>query len=620
MTLSGLPEPASLGPYTAYVAWIGPLALDPMRKLGTVRNGETSLGETDLDKFIVMISAEASASVTERHGRLVLRGNSPSARLQRHDLLMLPPGAGHAMPDAAWPMPPVDTTIPMFMPGIDALAPPERPFVPGAGIDPATLPLARPSQVVDIKDGDTLRLTAGFVRRTIAGRSLVMYGFNGQYPGPLVRASKGATATVEFANAIDQPSAVHWHGIRLDNRFDGAVGVTQDPVMPGEHFTYRVHFPDEGIYWYHSHYREDVQQDLGLYGNVFVPWTGVGGSGSVNREEFLMLDDLLLADGKPFPYGTSGPTHALMGRFGNTLLVNGEPRYRLAVARGEVVRFYLTNVANTRTFNLSFAGARMKVVGADAGLFQHEDWVESVPIAPAQRYIVDVSFPRAGTYALLNRVEALNHSFGYFFPQVDTLGSVTAASQAVGVDRGSLFGALHVGMVDGHDYDVYRMTPPDRQLVLTLKTQDLPLALEQILQLETSYFTPVEWSGTMPMMDWLTTGKQAHWILRDPATGKENEAIDWTFKRGDIVKVRLVNDRATLHAMAHPIHLHGQRFLVLAQNGVRNDNLVWKDTVLLPVGSTADILVEMSNPGRWMMHCHIAEHLQAGMMAVFEVN
>jgi len=130
----------------------------------------------------------------------------------------------------------------------------------------------------------------------------------------------------------------------------------------------------------------------------------------------------------------------------------------------------------------------------------------------------------------------------------------------------------------------------------------------------------VEWSGTMPMMDWLATGAQASWILRDPASGKENMDIDWKFKVGDRVKIRLVNDRATLHAMAHPIHLHGQRFLVLAQNGVKTANFAWKDTVLLPVGSTADILVEMTNPGRWMIHCHIAEHLQSGMMAVFEVN
>ena len=622
VTLSGLPDPRTLGPYTTYVAWIAPPVLEPMRKLGEVQNGTSSLGDTELDKFIFLVSAESSAAVTERRGRLVLRGNSPSSRLQRHDLLMLPPGTGHSMPDAAWPMPPMDSTIPMLMPGIEALVPPERPLMPGAGRNPGSLPVARPREIVDLKDGDTLRLSAGFVQRTIAGRTLAMYAFNGQYPGPLLRVRRNATVTIEFVNAIDEPSAVHWHGIRLENRFDGAPGVTQDPVPPGGRFTYRVHFPDAGIYWYHSHYREDVQQDLGLYGNLFVPWSGPR-DGAVNREEFLMLDDLLLGDAVVFPYGTTEPIHALMGRFGNVLLVNGESRYHLTVRRGEVVRFYFTNASNTRTFNLSFAGARMKAVAADAGKFEREEWVESVPIAPAQRYVVDVRFGEPGEYPLMNRVQALNHSFGYFFPEADTLGVVHASSENVTSDLGAAFGRLRADAGVTRDFDRYRgwlARPPDRKLVLTLKTRDLPLAVEQILQLETSYFTPVEWSGTMSMMDWLTTGKQVRWILRDPATGKENMDIDWRFTVGDVVKIRLINDRATLHAMQHPIHLHGQRFLVLAQNGVPNDNLVWKDTVLLPVGSTADILVEMSNPGRWMVHCHIAEHLQAGMMAVFQVN
>jgi FtsP/CotA-like multicopper oxidase with cupredoxin domain len=124
----------------------------------------------------------------------------------------------------------------------------------------------------------------------------------------------------------------------------------------------------------------------------------------------------------------------------------------------------------------------------------------------------------------------------------------------------------------------------------------------------------------MPMMDWIPTGRDVTWVLRDPNTGKENLDIDWRFRRGDVVKLRLVNDRHTLHPMQHPVHIHGQRFLVLAQNGQPTRNLVWKDTVLLPSGATVDLLLEPSNPGRWMLHCHIAEHLEAGMHAVFTVE
>jgi FtsP/CotA-like multicopper oxidase with cupredoxin domain len=140
------------------------------------------------------------------------------------------------------------------------------------------------------------------------------------------------------------------------------------------------------------------------------------------------------------------------------------------------------------------------------------------------------------------------------------------------------------------------------------------------MRLDSAYFPPIEWSGTMPMMNWVTNPDQVHWILRDPDTGRENMAIDWHFQLGDVVKIRLANERGVLHGMQHPIHLHGQRFLVVNLNGRPNTNLVWKDTVLLPVGTTADILVEMSNPGRWMIHCHIAEHLEAGMHTVFTVE
>jgi FtsP/CotA-like multicopper oxidase with cupredoxin domain len=142
----------------------------------------------------------------------------------------------------------------------------------------------------------------------------------------------------------------------------------------------------------------------------------------------------------------------------------------------------------------------------------------------------------------------------------------------------------------------------------------------QLMQLDAVYFNPVEWGRTMPMMNWVTTGRQVHWILRDIRREVDNMDIAWRFRVGDVVKLRLHNDRDAVHAMQHPVHIHGQRFLVLSVNGVPNENMVWKDTMLLPVGATADVLLELSNPGRWMIHCHIAEHLESGMKMVFEVE
>lgn len=124
----------------------------------------------------------------------------------------------------------------------------------------------------------------------------------------------------------------------------------------------------------------------------------------------------------------------------------------------------------------------------------------------------------------------------------------------------------------------------------------------------------------MPMMNWVVTPNELTWILRDRDGGHENMDIDWRFRQGDLVRLRIRNARELLHGMHHPIHIHGQRFLVLSMNGVPNDNRVWKDTFLLPVGWTAELLVEMSNPGDWMLHCHISEHLESGMMTVFRVD
>jgi suppressor of ftsI len=156
--------------------------------------------------------------------------------------------------------------------------------------------------------------------------------------------------------------------------------------------------------------------------------------------------------------------------------------------------------------------------------------------------------------------------------------------------------------------------------VLTLQTHDLPYVTERLMQLDSIYFAPVEWGGTMPMMNWASTGRQVRWVLKDPATGRENMDIAWHFRRGAPAKIRLVNERRAFHGMQHPIHLHGQRFLVLAVNGVPNDDLAWKDTVLVPAGAVVDILLDTQNPGEWMLHCHIAEHLSAGMMMHFTID
>jgi suppressor of ftsI len=461
------------------------------------------------------------------------------------------------------------------------------------------------------------------VRRTIDGHDLVMYGYNGQYPGPLIRAPRDATVVVRVTNRIQMPTTIHWHGVRIDNRFDGVPGVTQEAIADGESFTYEVHVPDAGMFWYHPHVREDVQQDLGLFGNLLVTSPDPDYYGPANREEIFVLDDLLMDDQGLLPWGEEAPTHALMGRFGNVMLVNGRTGYRLGANKGEVVRFFLTDVANTRTFNVRFGDAKVKVVASDVGRYEREQWVPSVIIAPAERYVVDVRFDQPGVVAITNSIQAVNHFRGEFYAHIDTLALVTVGDEPADPDYGEAFESLRTNEEVVEDIERYRPLfdkEPDHRLETTVRVSGLPVPVVQAMEMDTLYVPPVEFNDAMPMMNWLSTAEQVTWILRDQDTGAENGDIHWRFRVGDMVKIRVFNQPRSFHPMNHPLHIHGQRFLVVSVDGAPTRDLVWKDTTIIPVGSTVDLLVEMSNPGTWMTHCHIAEHLHSGMMFDFVVE
>ena len=648
LRVTGLPEPARFSAGArVWIAWMATQQLYPVRRLGVVGNGTWPLPAIDWPKFLILITAEASADVAEPAGRVALRGFSASSRMQPPDMSQFlygaapvaraapgapsptpPSGADHvhagSNPPAGggtgWLLPPMPPGLAM-MPAEMRLPPPSvTPFLPGAADAP--IPDAKPRELVRLRNGDTLVLTARPVRLTVRGRSFIGYGYNGQVPGPLLVAEQGSTVHIRYRNRIEWPSTVHWHGVRLDNRFDGAEGLTQEAVPPGGDFDYTVRLPDAGLYWYHPHHRDDILRDLGLFGNILVtpPREDLP---PVSREEVLMLDDMEVAEPGPVPYGAERATHALMGRFGNVMLVNGRADWSLEAKRGEVIRFLLTNAANARTMNVSFGGAPIKLLGTDLGSFEREEWVESVVIAPAERYLVDVRFGNAGPVAIENRVQAIDHVFGRFFEEVDTLGLVRVLDQPARPDYGAAFSGLRDHPAVHAQVERVRSAfdrPPDHALVLRMEAANLPFVVARFLAFDLIYFHPVEWGGTMPMMNWNSTTAEVRWILEDPATGRRNMDIHWEMKAGDLVKIRIANLRETLHAMQHPIHFHGQRFLVLAQNGVRNTNLAWKDTFLLPAGGSADILLEASNPGTWMAHCHISEHLESGMMMSFTVH
>ena len=487
--------------------------------------------------------------------------------------------------------------------------------------DTSGLQEAEPTEIVELKDGDTYNLTAAFIKKELGNRSYRMLAYNGSIPGPLIKTEQNAEVTINFKNNTDIETTIHSHGIRLDNAFDGVPDMTQQSVKPGELFTYKIKFPDAGMYWYHPHAREDYAQELGLYGNYLVTPNEQGYWNPVNREIPLFLDDILIEDGQ-IHLSKKEVDRTLMGRFGTIMLVNGEPEYRLEAKKGEVVRFYVTNAANTRTFNFAIPGVKMKLVGGDGGATEREEWAEAVIIGPSERSVVEVLFDEEGSYTMQNKTP--NNAY--------TLGTILVSGSESSPSYAETFATLRTNSAVVKSVDPYRTylkKSIDKRLNLTIDLMGNMMGASgghmmsdgTMMQGMMMSQSPdgIEWDDDMQMMNELSTKEMTNWKVVDQDTGKANMDIDWKFKVGDVVKIRITNDATSAHPMQHPVHFHGQRFLVLDRNGMQQTNLVWKDTVLVPAGQYVDILLTITNPGDWMAHCHIAEHLEAGMMFAFTV-
>lgn len=473
---------------------------------------------------------------------------------------------------------------------------------------------AKKQEVVNLKDGDKYDMNVSYVKNKLGNKEYRMIAYNGSIPGPLIKVKQGSEITINLKNNIDIPITLHSHGVRLDNAFDGVPDVTQDEIKSGKSFTYKIKFPDEGVYWYHPHMREDYTQELGLYGNFYVEPSDPNYFNNVNKEEFVFLDDLLLDKGGIAPFPKDFTNQALIGRFGNTMFVNGNLQYNLEVNQDDVVRFYFTNSANTRVFNVSIPGVKMKLIGGDSGKFEKEEFIESIIIAPSERYIVEAYFEKEGSYKLIHKTPGKEY----------LLGNIKVSSKKSDSDFGSDLSNLLVNeeiIKEMEDYKKYYDTKPDKNLRLSLEMMGMNMGGNmQMMGTGENDNDGIEWEDEMPMMNNMATSQNLTWKIRDEDTGLENMDINWRFKLGNKVKIKIFNDPNSMHPMQHPIHFHGQRFLVLKRDGVQEENLVWKDTVLIPTGKTVEILIDMTNPGKWMAHCHIAEHLHSNMMFGYSVN
>jgi len=486
------------------------------------------------------------------------------------------------------------------------------------------LKVAKASEIIELKNGDTLNLSIDIIQKEIAGQTVRMFGYNGQIPGPLLKIKQNSIILVNVLNNLDVETTVHWHGLRLDNKFDGVPGTTMEALKPDESFQYELRFSDEGVYWYHPHVREDYQQEMGLYGNMLVSPIEDDYYNDVNKEIPIILDDILIEDDGMFPFFKDFGNHGLGGRWGNIMLINGDDNYNLEVTTGEVVRFYITNVANTRVFNFSIPNARIKLIGSDIGSYEKEEFVDSVVIASAERYTIEVLFDKAGEY-----------EFKSITPENEyTLGKIKVSGEHVTLedDFSGGFYSLRENEYITEDINNFRQYF-DKEVDVNIK---LSVEVDSIFA---SLFTKgdsdstdndwdkveiggpdrINWEDSEPRFNKQTKSNTIKWLLKDTSTGKKNTDIDLNFKVGDKVKIRIFNDPSISNPSQHPIHFHGQRFLVLEKDGVKSKNLVWKDTVLVPIGSYVDILLDITNPGEWMAHCHISEHLTSGMMMFFKV-
>ena len=563
------------------------------------------------------------------------------------------------------------------------------------------LPTAQRPTSFEPADGAQFDLRIAPVTKLLGGEPVRMLAYNGSIPGPTLRVLQGTELSVNVVNEGDLEATVHWHGLRLDNRYDGTMA-TQPPIPPGGAFTYRLTFPDPGVYWYHPHIREDYGQEMGLYGNIVVEPRDVDYWPPVNRELTVTLDDILIEDGSVAPFNRRHPTYTAMGRFGNTLLINGEPGLSLQARHGEVVRFYLTNTANTRVFNVAIRGARMKRIGGDSGRYEREEFVESVVIAPSERTVVDVLFEQRGPAMLEHRTpkrtyplamitvsdEPAQPSFAIQYEELRSdpdmatdrarIASYLAAEPdktlalVADMDMGEpeLSPGATVAYVCPMHADAISTAPgrcphcamkliaiervpqyvcPMHPEVTSAQAERCPKCGMKLVPAQlvgaaahghhehghspagdshehegidhADFPAGIEWEDDMVDVNRMTNPSNMRWKLIDRDTGSEGASIDWRFRVGDRMRVRLVNEMDSDHPMHHPFHIHGAgRFLILARDGAVEPNLVWKDTVLVPTGQTVDLLLEVTHPGVWMAHCHIAEHHESGMMLTFHVD
>lgn len=439
------------------------------------------------------------------------------------------------------PTPDVDPVVPMIEPAVDRHS--------GAG-------------TVEIE----LVATAGEVSFR-ADQLTPVLGFHDgdgevQVPGPLIEAEVGDTLIVHFRNELDEPTTVHWHGLRLPAEMDGNPEVS-GAVMPGETFEYEFVLGDAGTYWYHPHVETDRQMEMGLHGVLVVRDPA---DPQVDAERVLFIDDVELDEEGQVIIEPSDEDVTL-GRRGNVLLVNGRPPATVEVQPGANERWRLINGSNGRFLRLTLAGRPMQVIGKDGGLVAEPWQVTELPIAPGERYDVLVT--------------------------VDGDAGERLELQTLEVDRGH------------DDHSDPELTVLWVELVgepITSTPPSFSRSLAPILADPDSAPT-----RAFVLSEDLDTRAGARFYINDQAWPLNTE-VEVSLDDAEVWLVQ--NDGEG----EHPFHVHGLFFEVLDVDGVVRPSRALEDTLAIGPGQTARLAVRYTAPGEWMFHCQIPEHAERGMM------
>ena len=458
-----------------------------------------------------------------------------------------------------------------------------------------------------------LELSAGVSAHALRGASfppVPLWTFNRQSPGPLLRGRRGDALQIRLANNLpDAATSVHWHGVRVDNKMDGAAGVTQEAVPPGEIFDYEVRLPDAGTFWYHSHNRSWEQVARGLYGPLIVDDPDAP---PTDADLLLILDDWKLArNGDALDAASFGAlgewSHG--GRMGNWLTVNSRPQPVYEVPAGGRIRLRLISAANARIMRTALPEAlRARIVALDGRDIAPRDFpADGVLLSPAQRMDVVSDLPAtAGDYPL--RI-----LFG----------------------RGRDFAAATLRTVPGGKKLVEKTEWPSPPKVVPPEMENAARGVVHMMGGAMGGMRGAMMGGEggaggkmIPMRELARMKKL--WAFNGRVGSEDYELLRLRPGRTGILRVE--NETAWPHAM----HLHGHHFIPLpvgsggsggtdgsggtggTGEGGGND-LVWRDTHLLGRNEVSEYVFVGGAPGKWLFHCHMLEHHAAGMAGIVTV-